>query len=441
MKKNEGITLIALIITIIILIILTAITISNVTNSNLFGLAKGATENYIQAGKEEQEALDKIMGYLKNGKQEDDDDDDEPAPEKKPTEVTKLPLTDVYSSGMLNSLKKYTVAHDDIVDSVFTSYDSQLINVVNQCIVGHNSWKLHRDDLDHNAANNYNMLYSIEFTTNAKEFIFAAIGSLRVSVDENDGKGYQYTSEEGELDIEADQSYLDQWADGYTMEKFRFIKVSFEDSKERNIKIELMGAFSNLYTDAQYEVKKIEKAKPKTMMFVGDSWTTGHSTGGNSLPYRSYPTIIANNLGMTAINLGVGGSGYTDMTGGIVTNYKERMQYSKDACHIEPNYVFICGGGNDVTDVKWAGAGTKTLDQVATAAEDCWKYAKEAYPSAKVIVLGLEYAIGGARYEASNELKQLNETLKGKAKNNQIPYIDFVNGKAFDENGNEVTRD
>ncbi len=64
MRKNEGITLIALIITIIILIILTAITISNVMNSNLFGLAKGAAENYIQAGKEEDSKIDELIGEL-----------------------------------------------------------------------------------------------------------------------------------------------------------------------------------------------------------------------------------------------------------------------------------------------------------------------------------------------------------------------------------------
>ena len=64
MKKNEGITLIALIITIIILIILTAITISNVMNSNLFGLAKGAAENYVQAGEEEQDKIDELTSYL-----------------------------------------------------------------------------------------------------------------------------------------------------------------------------------------------------------------------------------------------------------------------------------------------------------------------------------------------------------------------------------------
>ncbi len=64
MRKNEGITLIALIITVIILVILTGITINNVMKSNLFGLARGAVENYLEAGQREQEAIDEILAYL-----------------------------------------------------------------------------------------------------------------------------------------------------------------------------------------------------------------------------------------------------------------------------------------------------------------------------------------------------------------------------------------
>ncbi len=74
MRKERGITLIALIITIIILIILTAITISNVVNSNLFGLAKGAAENYIQAGKEESGTIDNLLSRVETiGKRPDED--------------------------------------------------------------------------------------------------------------------------------------------------------------------------------------------------------------------------------------------------------------------------------------------------------------------------------------------------------------------------------
>ncbi len=61
MKKNEGITLIALIITIIILVILTAVTINNVIGSDLIGFATKAAEDYIDAAEEENKVIQKTM--------------------------------------------------------------------------------------------------------------------------------------------------------------------------------------------------------------------------------------------------------------------------------------------------------------------------------------------------------------------------------------------
>ena len=66
MKKNKGITLIALIITIIILIILTAITINNVIGTDLIGFATKAVENYTDAAKDEADKVDKLAGTLDN---------------------------------------------------------------------------------------------------------------------------------------------------------------------------------------------------------------------------------------------------------------------------------------------------------------------------------------------------------------------------------------
>ncbi len=66
MKKNEGITLIALIITIIILIILTAVTINNVIGTDLIGFATKAVENYTDAAKDEADKVDKLAGTLDN---------------------------------------------------------------------------------------------------------------------------------------------------------------------------------------------------------------------------------------------------------------------------------------------------------------------------------------------------------------------------------------
>ena len=66
MKKNEGITLIALIITIIILIILTAVTINNVIGTDLIGFATKAVENYTDAARDEADKVDKLVGAVDN---------------------------------------------------------------------------------------------------------------------------------------------------------------------------------------------------------------------------------------------------------------------------------------------------------------------------------------------------------------------------------------
>ncbi len=66
MKRNEGITLIALIITIIILIILTAVTINNVIGTDLVGFATKAVENYADATRDEADKVDKLATALDN---------------------------------------------------------------------------------------------------------------------------------------------------------------------------------------------------------------------------------------------------------------------------------------------------------------------------------------------------------------------------------------
>ena len=485
-QSDAGITLIALIVTIIVILILSMISISMLTGDN--SIIRKANEASVETRaasveeernlwKTEQEiskyskdktytTLQEVLDKLEKNKQITED-------ERKDIETTgkvtigerTIPFVDVpinydhvfdeddspkvYVLSLMdgwaqsNTMKKYVGAslEDDTVNSIFTSYDSMLKNIVNSCVVGMNSYKRHMEYVGYDCAPNHDMLYSIEVTTDAKDFMISEIGSCRVAVDEKDGKGYQYINEEGYIDADIDKTYLE--ADGYNEANFRFIKVSFKDSKKRNIKIELMGAFANLYADQQYYIKAVDREKPKTMMFVGDSWTTGHSDyqgkSGVELPYRSYPTIIADNLGMTAINLGVGGTGYTVMTDSTGINYQERIQYSVENFGIKPDYVFICGGGNDVSDLKFH-PDKKSLDDIVKAADSCYKYVKKALPNAKVIVLGVEYVSEGDRYKASEQLKQLNELLKQKAKENKISYIDFVSGDVIDENGNTIVK-
>ena len=66
MKKNQGITLIALIITIIIMLILVAVTIDVAIDGKLFDTAKDAVEQTNNKVGEEQNRVDELMGELEN---------------------------------------------------------------------------------------------------------------------------------------------------------------------------------------------------------------------------------------------------------------------------------------------------------------------------------------------------------------------------------------
>ena len=101
MKKNTGITLIALIITIIILIILTAVTLNNVIGTDLIGFATKAAENYMDAAKEEEE---KISELISKG-----------ASAVPSTPITPPPATGgIGSSEVANGLKEYQGEYVDI---------------------------------------------------------------------------------------------------------------------------------------------------------------------------------------------------------------------------------------------------------------------------------------------------------------------------------------
>ena len=64
MKKNKGITLIALIITIIILLILVGVSLNLLIKRDLFGSAEKAVEGTNAKVEEQQTAVDELMGEL-----------------------------------------------------------------------------------------------------------------------------------------------------------------------------------------------------------------------------------------------------------------------------------------------------------------------------------------------------------------------------------------
>ena len=64
MKKQNGITLIALVITIIILLILAGITIASLKNSGMFGKSRNAVNSYKNSENEEQVRLNEYENTM-----------------------------------------------------------------------------------------------------------------------------------------------------------------------------------------------------------------------------------------------------------------------------------------------------------------------------------------------------------------------------------------
>lgn len=66
MKKQNGITLVALVITIIILLILAGITIASLSNTGLFGQANRAKNETANKTLEENTTLNEYANYIEN---------------------------------------------------------------------------------------------------------------------------------------------------------------------------------------------------------------------------------------------------------------------------------------------------------------------------------------------------------------------------------------
>ena len=64
MRREKGITLIALIITIVVLVILAAVSVREITNMGIIGKATNGVSEYEQAAMEENRMLDETANFL-----------------------------------------------------------------------------------------------------------------------------------------------------------------------------------------------------------------------------------------------------------------------------------------------------------------------------------------------------------------------------------------
>ena len=133
MRKDKGITLIALIITIVVLLILSGIVISQLTgNENMMNSAGTAVEKYNSQQEIEESLLSSTHGYLEeympNGEnsgdnEEDDDDIVEPEVDKTPPTVIAKQESVTITEGEKYSLSEYfKVAPDETTEGVQIVY-------------------------------------------------------------------------------------------------------------------------------------------------------------------------------------------------------------------------------------------------------------------------------------------------------------------------------
>lgn len=196
-----------------------------------------------------------------------------------------------------------------------------------------------------------------------------------------------------------------------------FRKVTFPDKRSRNIRVEYTGIyFGGVYVNTGDNVVPVVRPMGKKAVFLGDSFTEG--TGGSGV-MNSYGTVVANMLGLEAIQSGSGGTGY--LNSGTAGRVKFQDRVARDVIYYNPDIVVIEGGQNDTT-----------YDQstLSTAVNLLITTVKTALPSAKIYVLS-NFTIQGS----STAILNTRNTIKAAALSNSVFFIDAIDGVSYNESG------
>ncbi len=301
------------------------------------------------------------------------------------------------------------------VSNKITSYDSKLMANYNTYISGIN---MSEDTYNQN-------LYSMEFSATIKKFAIQFYGgNFRLYVDEGDG--YKLVQKE-------------YWTT--TTNKWQLIE--FNESKKRNIKIELSSAILStiaLDKEGASTLKAVEREKGKTAVFIGDRYTSGQKNTAevNVWTGESYSNILSNILGFECINAGCFNGSYrkdgmADYQAGYCSgDYQKIIEYT--ISNFKPDVMFISGGMYDAI-------AEKTADEIVSSARQYCKYIKENSPETKLIVLGIQFP-GENLYLGLKPpaIEEANKLLIQMAKEEQIPYIDLLNGDTYNEQGTKITQ-
>ena len=418
-KEENGITLIALVITLIILIILSVVTLNEAFGDE--GLIRQAEQalDYQANGIYSDSTLinqtyDIFDGLFDSnntttggGNVEDDENNDgivtvkfmdnPPTIENVGTNTT-IQNSTVYVAALESADSS---GWNPVPNEIYTSYNSTLTAIYPNIVVYNRIYM---------QAGNWPKTWTVEFTVDCKEFEFKCYSNFRISVDE--GNGYELTSFKGY--VEAGNVDTESW-----------FKVTFDEKKERNIRIELgNGTFGGVNIANTDTIQKINRQSNKVISFIGDSITEGGILDSENVEmgFSTFAATAALGLGLEYINAGIGGTGYLD-NASVLYSYYDAIEYQIQ--EMNPDIIVISGGLNDVYSYS--------SNDIVAEAERCYEYVQTNAPNVPLIVIGI---IGRKSKEYTPEYEiALNTALRAKCLEMGIPFIDLIEGETIGPNG------
>lgn len=406
-KGQSGITLIALVVTIIVLLILAGVAITlSIGENGIFKRAGQVADEWENATKNEEKTLDDYELYIKESTGEivyriNDI----------PREMKNPPTIEMVGEKSTLENSKWiipiTKIEEGTVNDVYTSFNS-ILKQVNPYFPKYQHME-GRNNIINNSMYDTNF-YTIEFDIDCKEFeiklMYGGSNKFRILVD-NEYVSYNVIKES---DF------------GGTIDKVYFYKISFDSKQKRNIKIEMDGQFAGVYINSNDAITKTTRKSNRKAVWVGTSITEGSAITGASM--YGYANIASSMLGLECINNGVGSTGYIATANNTKYAYYDRLQY--DIIERQPEVAVIEGGIND-----WE----YETNLIAEEANKCYKYIKENSNNTHLIIIGVFWPKGN--YPA--KVKEVNEELRKIAINNNLPFIDLLNGQTLDKDGNIIT--
>ncbi len=257
--------------------------------------------------------------------------------------------------------------------------------------------------------------YTVEFNTNATNFVIGAVGPINVKLDDNGT--YKMLKMDGNADENSSE--------------FSYYRVTLKNENRtyRNYKVDLTGAFGGVFIEKDCDKHEVKRTIGKKAVFIGNSWSVASNIEGSKIggSFKSYPNIMADLIGFEMTSMGGNRTGYVQKVEKYVTNY-EKVVYAVE--NINPEVLILSGSAYDVTN-------NKSEEDVARELKKCIYYARKHSPNIKIIVLGVECPAD--RNNLPSNFISMNNKLKEAALDYNIPFVDLITGETIAGDGTKLS--